>query len=59
MAGKSRKVVPVADFTGYPDGQKTDFAKGEAVTVPASYADLLEAKGLVEKPAKKSAPDAE
>lgn len=57
-------VVPVADFTAYPDGKKTVFAKGDAVNVPADMAAMLEAKGMIEKPkakkpASKSAPDAE
>lgn len=45
-----RAVIPTADFTGYPDGKRTEFASGVSIRVPADYADILTAKGLIEKP---------
>ncbi|MBX5253317.1 hypothetical protein HJC03_23395 [Rhizobium sp. NLR4b] len=41
--------VPAVSFEGYPEDKKTKFLAGvESVPVPASYLDLLRAKGLVD-----------
>lgn len=55
-----KTVTPKQSFTGYPDNQRTEFVAGVPVPVSADYAEILLAKGLIEKPkAKKPAPDAE
>lgn len=41
------KVIPVSDFTGYPDGVKTQFSAGAEASVSAEYAAILREKGLV------------
>lgn len=43
MAGGER-VTPLVDFTGYPDGKKTEFKAGVEATVPAEYAAILRGK---------------
>jgi hypothetical protein len=39
-----KTVVILEDFTGYPAGRKTAFAKGAEVSVPDAFADLIVAK---------------
>lgn len=58
-----KTVTPLETFTGYPGGVKTRFERCVPVKVSSDYADLLAAKGLIEKPvekpkaAKKTSPD--
>ncbi len=40
-----KTVAILQDFTGYPSGKKTAFAKGAEVSVPDAFADLIVAKG--------------
>lgn len=40
-----RTVHILEDFTGYPSGVKTSFAKGAEPSVPDAFADLIVAKG--------------
>lgn len=51
-AEKTATFFPSASFTGYPGGEKTKFLAGvESAPVPASYLDVLRAKGLVSETA--------
>jgi hypothetical protein len=53
------RIVILSDFTGYPDGQKRRFTKGERpADLDAAYARLLVAKKLARKLAAKEKPGA-
>ena len=54
MAG-GEKIVPLVDFTGYPDGIKTEFNAGVEATVPTDYAAMLHGKSPKIVAGKKSA----
>lgn len=55
-----KTVTPTASFTGYVNGVRTEFTSGVSASVPADYAAILSAKGLIEKAkAKTPAPDAD
>ena len=41
-----KTVEILSAFTGYPDGKRRDFAKGETPDLDADYADLLIGKEL-------------
>ena len=42
-------VTPLQNFTGYPFGNRQRFVQNAPVKVPAAYAAMLTAKGLIEK----------
>ena len=41
-----KTVAVTAGFTGYPNGKKRHFAKGEEPEIADAYADLIVGKGL-------------